>query len=99
MEGAYPILKDEYAGEIKLKVAMLWSSGCGDWEDIWFSKYLKDKYEYPVVCKEDFHELFPNSYAPANAEGEVKKKAKEIIPSNNDDGVGIKINELLFYKE
>lgn len=44
MEGAYPILKDEYAGEIKLKVAMLWGSGCGEWEDIWFSKYLKEKY-------------------------------------------------------
>lgn len=41
-------------------------------------------------------ELFPNSYAPVNAEFEVKQKAKEIIPSNNNDGVGIKINELLY---
>lgn len=44
-------------------------------------------------------DLFPNSYAPMNADYEVKKKAKEIIPSNNDDGVGIKINELLFHNK
>ncbi|MCM1158798.1 MAG: Cof-type HAD-IIB family hydrolase [Bacteroidales bacterium] len=41
-------------------------------------------------------ELFPNSYAPENAEPEIRKRAKEIIPSNNDDGVGKKINELLY---
>lgn len=44
-------------------------------------------------------ELFPNSYAPANAEYDVKKKAKEVIPSNNDDGVGKKINELLYHNK
>lgn len=44
-------------------------------------------------------ELFPNSYAPANAELEVKQKAKEIIPSNNDDGVGKKMNELLYHNK
>lgn len=41
-------------------------------------------------------ELFPNSFAPENAELEVKKRAKEIIPCNNDDGVGKKIFELLY---
>lgn len=41
-------------------------------------------------------ELFPNAFAPENAEMEIKKKAKEIIPSNNDDGVGKKIFELLY---
>ena len=41
-------------------------------------------------------ELFEHSYAPANAESTIKMMASEVIPSNNDDGVGIKINELLF---
>lgn len=41
-------------------------------------------------------ELFPNSFAPANAESEIKARAKEVIPSNNDDGVGKKIFELLY---
>lgn len=41
-------------------------------------------------------ELFPNSFAPVNAEQDIKEKALEIIPSNNDDGVGKKINELLY---
>ena len=44
-------------------------------------------------------ELFPNSYAPVNAEPDIKKMASEIIPSNNDDGVGIKINELIFHNK
>lgn len=44
-------------------------------------------------------ELFPNSYAPTNAELNVKQRAKEIIPSNNEDGVGKKINELLFHNK
>lgn len=41
-------------------------------------------------------ELFQNSFAPVNAEPEIQSKAKEIIPSNNDDGVGKKIFELLY---
>lgn len=32
-------------------------------------KYLKDKYQYPVVDKKAFHELFPNSYG-----GKAEKK-------------------------
>lgn len=44
-------------------------------------------------------ELFENSYAPVNAEPAIKEKAKEVIPSNNDDGVGKKINELLFHNK
>lgn len=41
-------------------------------------------------------EQFPNAYAPMNAEPGIKARASEIIPSNNENGVGIKINELLF---
>lgn len=44
---------------------------------------------------ETMFDLFPNSYAPANAVDEIKKKAKEIIPSNNEDGVGRKILEII----
>ena len=36
-------------------------------------KYLKDKYVYPYVIKEDFHKLFPKSY------GEKPNKKKIII--------------------
>ena len=41
-------------------------------------------------------ELFPNCYAPMNAEPEIKKLAKEVIPSNVEDGVGKKIFEILY---
>ena len=36
-------------------------------------KYLKDKYQYPVVNRNDFHSLFPNSY------GKKANKKKIII--------------------
>lgn len=42
-------------------------------------------------------ELFPNSYVPVNGHPELKKIAKEVIPSNNDDGVGKKIFEILYH--
>lgn len=44
---------------------------------------------------ESMFDLFPNSYAPANAVPEIKTKAKEIILSNNEDGVGHKIMQLI----
>ena len=36
-------------------------------------KYLKDKYQYPIVNRNDFHSLFPNSY------GQKANKKKIII--------------------
>jgi hydroxymethylpyrimidine pyrophosphatase-like HAD family hydrolase len=44
-------------------------------------------------------EQFSNSYAPENAQLGIKAKASEIVPSNNDNGVGIKINEILFHNK
>lgn len=44
---------------------------------------------------ESMFDLFPNSYAPSNAAAEIKAKAKEIILSNNEDGVGHKIMQLI----
>ena len=39
---------------------------------------------------------FPNSYVPSNGNEELKKNALEVIPSNDEDGVGKKIFEILF---
>ncbi len=39
--------------------------------------------------------VFPNSYAPENSVPYIKEMAHEIIPSNDNDGVGKKIEELL----
>lgn len=41
-------------------------------------------------------ELFQNCFAPMNAEPQLKKMAKEVIPSNIEDGVGKKIFEILY---
>lgn len=44
LDSAYPIIKDEYAGTVKLKVALVQTAEGGEWEDLWLSKYLKEKY-------------------------------------------------------
>lgn len=44
MESTYPVIKDEYEGTIKLSVAVVMYSNSGEWEDLWVSRYLKDKY-------------------------------------------------------
>lgn len=41
-------------------------------------------------------EQFPNSFVPMNGNVVLKNLASEIIPSNNDDGVGKKIFELIY---
>lgn len=41
-------------------------------------------------------EQFPNSFVPVNGHPDIKKIASEIIPSNDEDGVGKKIFEILY---
>lgn len=44
LDSAYPVIKDEYADTIKLKVAYVVQPESGKWEDLWNSYYLKEKY-------------------------------------------------------
>jgi hypothetical protein len=81
--------------EINAKYAQ---KGCGLLEAI---KVMGIQKEEVAVFGDGLNDLsmfeqFPNSYAPANAQPAILKKAKEIIPSNNEDGVGKKIFELLY---
>lgn len=41
-------------------------------------------------------EHFPHSFATANAEPQILRIASEVIPSNDDDGVGKKIFEIIY---
>lgn len=44
LESAYPVIKDEYAGTIKLRVAIATTATGGNWEDLWICQYLREKY-------------------------------------------------------
>lgn len=44
VESAYPIIKDEYADDVTLSMAILMQSDAGEWDDLWISKYLSEKY-------------------------------------------------------
>ncbi len=64
-------------------------------------KKMEIKKEEVAVFGDGLNDLsliknFPNSFVPENGHPDLKKIASEIIPSNNDDGVGKKIFELLY---
>jgi hydroxymethylpyrimidine pyrophosphatase-like HAD family hydrolase len=40
-------------------------------------------------------EIFPNSYAPSNAQDEIKKLAGEIVCSSEDDGFAQSVERVL----
>ena len=44
LDSAWPVIKDEYAGTIKLKVMIGQGSNVEAWEDTWICQYLKGKY-------------------------------------------------------
>lgn len=44
LDSAWPIIKDEYAGTIKLKVMIGQGANVEAWEDTWICQYLKGKY-------------------------------------------------------
>lgn len=44
LDSAYPVIKDEYAGTIKLRVAVVQTANGGEWDHVWVSKYLREKY-------------------------------------------------------
>lgn len=44
VESDYPIIKDEYAGTIVIKVVYAADSSAGDFQNTWVAQYWKDKY-------------------------------------------------------
>jgi len=44
LDSAYPIIKDEHAGTIKLTAAIVVSDYSKEWDELYMSKYFKDKY-------------------------------------------------------
>ena len=52
LDSAYPIVKDEYADDITLKVLIRMQDGAGEFDELWISKYLSEKYNinFDVEC-------------------------------------------------
>ena len=47
-------------------------------------KYLKDKYDYPVVNKNEFHDLFQNSYGKKGAKKKIIIKGLTLLDASID---------------
>ncbi|MBQ6876381.1 MAG: extracellular solute-binding protein [Lachnospiraceae bacterium] len=51
LDSAYPIIKDEHEGTIKLTAVIGATDYCVDWDDLWISKYFKDKYNVEIEAE------------------------------------------------
>ena len=51
IESAYPIVKDEFADDITLTMAIVMQADSGNWEDLWMSKYLSEKYNINIEAE------------------------------------------------
>ena len=48
-------------------------------------EYLKDKYEYPVSKKTDFHSTFPNSYGSKASKSKIIIKGLTLLDAALDE--------------
>ena len=44
MESAYPIIKDAYKDDIRLRMAYTMENNADEWDDLWLSQYFEGKY-------------------------------------------------------
>ena len=58
LENTYPVIKED-AEPIKLKVAMTMQDASGEWDDLWLSKYLKEKYNIELEMEYLYYSTLP----------------------------------------
>ena len=102
MDSAYPVIKDEYAGQIKLKLAIVMDPSASDWDDLWVSKYLKEKYnmefEVDVIAAEALSErktLLLNSGELPDIMINLNLSTSELVKYGQQEGVLLAMDEYL----
>ncbi|MFV0398991.1 MAG: hypothetical protein ACK5LX_00035 [Oscillospiraceae bacterium] len=44
LDSDYPVIKDEFVGQYKPRLTIVQEASGGDWDELWISQYLKEKY-------------------------------------------------------
>lgn len=102
MESTYPVIKDEYEGTIKLSVAIVMSAGSGEWEDLWVSRYLKDKYNIELEVEyimdtalEERKNLMLNSGELPDLMWNMKFTTNELVRYGMEEGLFLACDEYI----
>ena len=102
MDGAYPVIKDEYAGDIKLKVAIVQGATGGEWDDLWLSQYLSEKYNLEFEVESIQETVLEEKKTILLSSGEVpdiiwgfKLTTQDIYKYGQRDGVLLQLDEYI----
>lgn len=102
LDSAYPIIKDEYAGTIKLKVAVIQDSTGGEWDDLWLSKYLKEKYNVEFEVESILSSAAESAISLMFNSGELPDlmlnfglNTTQILSYGQEEGLFLKMDEYL----
>lgn len=102
LDSAYPIIKDEYEGTIKLTAIIRKQAATGEWENLWLSKYLKDKYNVELEVEyvdgaalAERKSLMLNSGELPDLMLDMKFTTGELLKYGQDEGLFLACDEYM----
>lgn len=103
MDSTYPVIKEGYEDEVKkLSVAVVMESGSGEWENLWVSKFLKDKYNIELEVEyimntalEERKNLMMNSGELPDLMWNMKFTTDELTRYGAQDGLFLACDEYI----
>lgn len=102
LESAYPIIKDEYADEITLTMAIRMQSDAGEWEDLWICQYLKEKYNINLEVEYLYNDTIAERKSLMFASNELPDiminmlvTTDEIVKYGVEEGLFLKCDEYM----
>lgn len=102
LDSPYPIINED-ADPIELKVVFAVSEESGEWDDLWISKYLKDKYNINLdvelirgnTAKNERKSLMLNSGDLPDMIWNMNLSTSEIVKYGTEEGLFLKLDEYM----
>ena len=102
LDSPYPIINED-AKPIELNVVFVVSEESGEWEDLWISKYLKDKYNIDLnvelirgeTAKNERKSLMLNSGDLPDMIWNMNFSTSEIVKYGVEEGLFLKLDEYI----
>ena len=102
MDSVYPIIKDEYADDITLKMIIVQDSTASEWNDLYVAKYLKEKYNLtfevesiPSTAVDDRKYLLFNSGELPDIILNMVLSTADILNYGQEEGMLLKMDEYI----
>lgn len=102
LDSAYPIIKDEYADDITLTLAIIVDDSSKEWDELWIGQYLKGKYnlnfEVELIrstASSERRTLLLNSGEIPDLIWNFNFSTTEILKYGQDEGLFLKMDEYM----